>query len=666
MVSPVVLDTETHLIEPGLKAPPLVCLQLRRGNVNTLEHVSRARRWAESFLFSDEPVIGHNIAYDMGVIAAQWPDLIPAIFAKYDRDQITDTLIREQLLMISRGQFKYVPGADGDFVKVRYSLSDCYHRHFGRHLKKEGWRLFYRAFDDYPDTAAWDAVAEHFQQDVAARRYPDWLASYLDRGILKDSDVAALLTAPPWEAREYALADVTSPLEVYQSQESLGPHIYADQFRQGRAAFALHLSSCWGMYTDPEAVDKLEVDLRREFDALQATLEAAGLIREDGTANVAAARDAMIEACAEEGIPVAVTGKGAVSLSAEACDRFDEDSLIGQYSEYLRLRKTLSNDIKMLRSGCDVPIQPSYGLADTGRTTCSGPNIQAINRGAGIREAFRPRPGTVFIQADFEGLELHTFAAWCLEVLGVSEMADKLNAGIDVHTEMAAEVLGISYEEGIKRKKKDHPLAAEMKEYRQRAKAANFGVPGGLGAKKFVRYAKSNYNATLTEPEARHLIDRWKQRFPESFQHFQLAAAATNNMDKAGDEETIFTRRMGGSMRYSAMCNRRFQALGADAAKEALWRVTRACYAEPDSPLYGCRPVAFVHDEIIAECPDDARMPAAAAELGRLMIEGANVYLGKVPVRLTPQAMVLWSKAAEPTYNAAGVLIPWEPAPAAA
>jgi hypothetical protein len=72
--------------------------------------------------------------------------------------------------------------------------------------------------------------------------------------------------------------------------------------------------------------------------------------------------------------------------------------------------------------------------------------------------------------------------------------------------------------------------------------------------------------------------------------------------------------------------------------------------------------VAFVHDEIIAECPDDATMPAAAAELGRLMKEGANMYLGKVPVRLEPLAMRMWSKSAEPTYGEDGRLIPWEPA----
>ncbi len=141
---------------------------------------------------------------------------------------------------------------------------------------------------------------------------------------------------------------------------------------------------------------------------------------------------------------------------------------------------------------------------------------------------------------------------------------------------------------------------------------------------------------------------------------FRLASAATNNPAKLGDEDCLFVERKGGNMRYSALCNRRFQALGADAAKEALWRVTRACYVEPGSPLYGCRVVAFVHDEIIAEAPCE-RAAAAAVELGRLMREGADVYLGKVPTKVLPQIMGVWSKAAEPVYAEDGTLLPWLP-----
>lgn len=434
-----------------------------------------------------------------------------------------------------------------------------------------------------------------------------------------------------------------------------------DEHRQARAAFALHLSSCWGIYTDADAVDKLEGELTADFDRLRAELQDAGIIREDGTADTKAAQAAMTAACEEEGIPIAKTKGGAVSLSAEACDRFEDESIVGMYSRFLTLRKTLANDVKMLRSGCDVPIQPRYDLADTGRTRCSKPNIQAINRGAGIREAFRPRPGNVFIQADFEGLELHTLAQWCITVGGSSKLGDALNAGQDVHIVTAARMLGMTYEEA---QAEYDAGSAAVKAYRQSAKPVNFGVPGGLGAKKLSRYARVAYKVNMSEQEALAAKNAFLDLYPEVKDvHFASASVATNNFAKAGEETHIFSGRVRGGARYSALCNGRFQGLGADAAKNALWLVTKACYVDRSSPLYGWRVVAFVHDEIIAEGPR-GNCDAAARELSRLMCLGANVFVPDCPVEAPPVVMSIWSKKAKAVTDDQGRLIPWEPAAA--
>jgi DNA polymerase-1 len=658
MTRVIAFDSETWLIEPGVLAPPLVCLQWHTAGMSGpgIRHRDEAKQFLEKWLWGNETLVGHNVAYDCGVIAAQWPDLVPAIFAKYDRNEITDTLLREQLLQIARGTFRAEMGTDGELHAIKYSLDDCTARHFGRRLNKDGWRLFYRVFDATPELADWARVAKNFQDRVRSHGLPDWAKD------IEQKDVDAMLASDPDEPVRYALADATTTLQLYESQERIAatrPGVLDDQFRQARAAFGLHLSSCWGFYTDEEAVDTLERNLTVEYEALKLQLQEVGIIRPNGTADPKVAMAAMVAACEEEHLPVALTAGGKVSLGADSCDRFEEDSSIGLYSRFLTVRKTLSNDIKMLRAGCEVPIQPRYDMADTGRTRCSKPNIQAINRGAGIREAFRPREGNVFIQADFEGLELHTFAAWCLERIGWSKLADDLNAKRDVHTAMAAEILGIPYDEAIARKKSGDK---ELKEFRQRAKPVNFGYAGGLGVKKFVAYSRAQYQVNITPEEAAQYKAAWLRRVPEAVEHFRLAAMATADGD--ADEVTIFTGRHGGKMRYSAMCNRRFQALGADCAKEALWRVTRACYAEPASPLYGCRVVAFVHDEIIAECVEE-RAAAAAKELGRVMCAGANIYLSKVPVRAEPLIMRIWSKSAEPVYDAEGNLLPWSPKVAA-
>jgi DNA polymerase I len=645
-------DTETHLIEPGLLAPPLVCLQWDSGYGPNLLHRQHARPQVESMLRGRDVLVGHNVAFDFGIVAAQWPDLIPAIFAKYDRNEVTDTMLREQLVMISRGTFRSQMGNDGELYPVTYHLADCVQRHFGRRLKKDGHRMFYRAFTDTPDIAHWNARAFEFQEQCRRGEWPEWTS------LCSEADKKGLLEAGPEEAAGYALEDARVTLQLYQSQrDCFDSSVFVDEYRQARAAFALHLCSTWGIYTDPPAVDKLEGELTREFETIRTDLQEAGLIRDDGTADTAAARDAMVRACEEDGVALVRTRGGAVSLSAEACDRFEDESIIGQYSRYLTVRKTLSNDIKMLRAGCENPIQPRYGMAESGRTRASKPNIQAINRGAGIREAFRPRPGKVFAQADFEGLELHTLAQWCVTVIGWSELAKALNARTDVHTLTAANMLGIPYETALARKKAGD---AEIKEYRQRAKAVNFGLPGGLGAKKLARYAKVNYGVAMTIDEATAAKAMWLRLYPEMNEFFRLAAVATNNPARLGDETHIFSGRIARNMRYSKLCNGRFQGLGADAAKEALWRVARACYADSSSVMYGDRPVAFIHDEIICETDADDTAHDSAMELGRLMCEGANVFLPDVPARVEPQLMRVWSKKAEPVYDARGRLIPWD------
>jgi len=127
-----------------------------------------------------------------------------------------------------------------------------------------------------------------------------------------------------------------------------------------------------------------------------------------------------------------------------------------------------------------------------------------------------------------------------------------------------------------------------------------------------------------------------------------------------GRVDQLFSDRIRGGCYYNAAANSFFQGLGADAAKRALYLVSRACYAEPGSVLYGSRPIAFVHDEIILETADTPRAHDVAVELGRVMVEGANEFLPNVPARVEPLLARCWSKRAKPTYDTNGRLVPWQ------
>ena len=79
-------------------------------------------------------------------------------------------------------------------------------------------------------------------------------------------------------------------------------------------------------------------------------------------------------------------------------------------------------------------VHPHYNLlVRTGRTSCSGPNIQQIPRDSAFRQLFRARPGYHLLAVDYSFIELRTLAAVTTQRYGWSDMADVIKAGVDPH-----------------------------------------------------------------------------------------------------------------------------------------------------------------------------------------------------------------------------------------
>lgn len=290
-----------------------------------------------------------------------------------------------------------------------------------------------------------------------------------------------------------------------------------------------------------------------------------------------------------------------------------------------------------------------------------------------VRDCFVPRAGWTFIQADYEQLELHTLAQLCIKLFGFSDLAVVLNEGRDPHTELAALLLGITNEEAYARKKNKKDEVFQLA--RQTAKVANFGFPGGLGIARFIEFARSTYQLILTVAEAKKAKQAWEAMWREVkpfFAHVnEKTQASANGKFTRVDPFTGFVR---GNMGYCDGCNDGFQRLGAVVAKEAMWLVSRASYTgrAPGlavgvrSPLYGCRPVNFIHDEIIAEAVRNARVHAAAKELERLMLVAADKYCPDVKCKAPPMVMDVWSKSAEACTDENDMLVPWGAHPCSA
>jgi DNA polymerase-1 len=614
---PYFFDTETYPIRPGLLAPPLVCLQDEDGiHVGDGAKARVVRALEGGLTFG-----AHNAPYDMAVICAQWPDLTRDVWRAYEEDRVLDTEIDEILRLIDRGD--YGPGQ-------KTSLAACCERHgidHGYHVdasgaKAEPWRVRYAELVDVP--------------------IQDW----------------------PADAVRYATLDVKNLRALFEAQGPIPP----DAFRQSRARWWLHLASCWGMKTDPAAVEAFARKVEEEHGQVRARLALAGLVRGDGTKDTKAAAARMEEACRRAALEVPRTETGKAGLDADAC-RATGDAVLVDYARYTSIAALRSRAWRMA-AGTTTPIQPRFNvLVDTGRTSCSkgeggptnGDQVQNVHREPGVRECYVPRPGWLYLSADWSSAEMHTFAQamrWQQGYLG--ELGRTLNAGKDPHVVLGSDLAGVPYDDlRAALKGPDPARRAWAKGFRQMAKAGNFGFPGGMGISKFRLYAAATYDVILSEEEAAHLKRRWMARYPETARYFR---DVDQTLATTGDRIVHHkSERARGRVSYCAACNSYFQGLAADMAKDAGFRISRECYLGP-GPLHGSRIVNFIHDEFLLEVPDDVdRADAAARRVIEIMEEAGREWCPDVPVRAEPALMRRWSKAAEPVRDSAGRLVVWNP-----
>ena len=197
----------------------------------------------------------------------------------------------------------------------------------------------------------------------------------------------------------------------------------------------------------------------------------------------------------------------------------------------------------------------------------------------------------------------------------------------------------------------------------------NFGYPGGLGAAKFVEYARVGYGVILSETDARRRKEEWYRKWPEMRLYHQLFG----NM-ALGDAEFDVVQPGSGRVRgkcfYTAACNTIFQGRAADGAKRAGWYLAQECYlgfgklwpndGRARSPLYGSRPVLFVHDEFILEVPE-ANAHEATLRQSEVMIAGMKEVVADVKVGTEFAIARRWYKGASAAYDENKRLVPWEP-----
>lgn len=402
--------------------------------------------------------------------------------------------------------------------------------------------------------------------------------------------------------------------------------------------------------------------------------------------------------------------EGQISCDSEViADLAPFNPILAQYDHYTIVGKLQTLEIPRLKEALanGGTIHPGFEeFKKTGRTSSRRSkfypsiNIQQIPRGMEVDELgpdFKPitdangkkkiirleprhayvsrRPGWVLVSIDYSFIELVTLAQQTKRVIGYSVLLDKINKGFDPHAFLGAQLaVGLEqdfaaacqafghhdadsvYKFFVSLKAGSKDQKAFYKTWRQFAKPVGLGFPGGLGARTFIVYAKKLYNIVVKSIEqAKSFKEVWANTFPENREYLNryvrdhLRDEAHSTADR---ERFSYFSPLGA---YRSRCSFTEVANGfalqtpaAEGMKLAVWKVQRACWDQTmRSPLYGCRVVAAIHDELLISMPEDAYMHERAFEASRLWIEGMNLICPEALVQAEPAAMRRWDKGAE-------------------
>jgi hypothetical protein len=656
-------DTEFEVHSEFVQAPPLTCVSWATGtnpDESGLFHHSdeRLHAWLAD-LFATKISVGLRLAQDVAVVLARFPDLFPLAFQAYAEGRMLDVRLGHKLHDISEGRHEH-PSLTID-ASGPYSMAAIVWRHFKERLGKDNpYRLQYGLLRHVP-LEGWPVGAVNYPIDDAL-----------------------------WTLRAFRIM-----------VEKYGASACGDLGRQGAHAFALKLVQCHGMRTDVELVARIKAQARATHDRLRdSVLVPAGLVRVEQLPRGRGIKfvktrpaivDRIVRAAAVTGIAPGVTKTGVdkrkagetidplkyVTTDAEACDDYsaalagmgllEDAAILDAYSEFNSLGTRLTTQFPYLERG---QIHPNFeSLRETTRTSCGGgefgyntQNQPVGDKNAvvlGERECCVPRPGFVFGDNDYGGLELCSGAQMNLDVRGFSKMADVINSGKNAHTDFGATLVGINYDEASRRKKTND--AAFLGTYAA-AKQSNFGFGGGMGPTRFQATCKKE-GIILPIARCKELHKAWPARWTEFGLHFNWASSLTGTFKEPRPARIKFLRveRWRGGLFYGECCNTLFQALGADVAKDALFEVVRAMYDwTRGSVLFGSRVVNFVHDQILSEFPE-VIAHECALEQTRIMNEVSARWLPGCPAKTEPTLARRFSKTAGPVYDKpGGRLIPWE------
>jgi DNA polymerase-1 len=298
-----------------------------------------------------------------------------------------------------------------------------------------------------------------------------------------------------------------------------------------------------------------------------------------------------------------------------------------EYRTISKLKSTYADALsEVIRSGTGrIHTTWHQALVPTGRISSSDPNLQNIPtrsvEGRRIRRAFVPKPGCVFVSADYSQIDLRVMA----HLSGDKTLVEAFNTGEDIHVRTATEVLGITPDK-------------VNTEARRLAKVINFGIIYGMGPQRLAG------ELGIALSEASDYIKRYFERLPgvRAWLDETVRIARTT-----GYVTTMYGRRrylpelnaQPGGARAQAeriAINTPIQGTAADLIKLAMIRLDRALRERG----LGARMILQVHDELLLEAPKEEWVEAAA--LAKREMEGVAEL--KIPLKVDLKSGPNWAE----------------------
>lgn len=672
------IDLETRLMVDGDAAPPMVCMSWSDGDSSQLyvpwEGTSPYEVFEWLLRRDDVLLVNQHIFFDLGVLCADRPDLLPIVFKRLESGHIRCVKVREQLIRIALGQAKFIEEYDdgsgdeedeeddglGEFEELDSNDQELARQQQVRNMLRAAARSAGSPAKTRFDLAA---ITKRWL-NIDLKKEGTWRMSY---ELLRNVPLAKW----PADAIEYPLKDARTPVQVWRAQQAwldtnLPGGVLPGEVESNCAAWALHLMKIWGVRTCPEAVAKLREEMETKVLWITIGLTNAGILRIGGTKSKPKAVETKTEVqrrvteiytAAGLAVPFTPPSKkfpeGQVKVGRKVLEdaakltvpegtdfRNHPLAVLAEHKGYVKILSTYIP--RYVAKGVEVPITADWNvLVESFRISCAKPNLTNPPRAGNVRVCFKARKGKLFVSADLDQAELRSWSEVCFKMFGYSTMAEAFQRGIDPHLKLGAELLKIALEEMIERYNAGDKEADAKRQF---SKEPNFGLIGGMGAKKFMERAALK-GIFMTLEEAKQIIFAWKNTWTEARPYLDYFEKHYSRPGTIVHPITGFIR---GGCGYSDGANHMFQHLTAISVKQSLWDLTKECYL-PGSVLYGARPIIDMHDELFGEI-DEADGHVCAMRWGKVMREGVEKWIKNVPVKCTPVLTRRLYKGAKPVY----------------